>query len=320
MGIFAIYSTGENRVTASFLAVLQSLSLNRIQRILGALLEQSEFQLVTFQNQPSKGGEGVPDAIIQSSCRLLIETKIKRNSIRTSVQVEQIERHLKRLDGETETACLLLVLTPDDVKPTALQSIQDDRLVWTSFASLDQAIDEMLDDKTEVVSEREAFLLRELQEMLIAENLLRSTNDVVVVPARHAWPEYERYHAYICQADRAFQSVTRVAFYSHGQIYPLVPKILESHDHIDFVPGKHKGKMGALIDTLLAETTRKEGTVYKVVFLSPPDSADTLKLDAPIPNNLTSKNGQVTAFTQNQRYVTSERLKRAKTTLDLVEG
>jgi len=61
--IFSTYSTGENRVTASILAVLKSLSLGRIERLLGALLEQSEFQLVRFENQPSRGGKGVPDAI-----------------------------------------------------------------------------------------------------------------------------------------------------------------------------------------------------------------------------------------------------------------
>jgi hypothetical protein len=48
--IFSTYSTGENRVTASILAVLKSLSLNRIERLLGALLEQSAFELVRFQN------------------------------------------------------------------------------------------------------------------------------------------------------------------------------------------------------------------------------------------------------------------------------
>lgn len=314
--IFSTYSTGENRVTASFVAVLRSLSLDRIQRILGALLEQSEFELIKFQNQPAKGGEGVPDAIIQASCRLLIETKTKRNV----VSLDQLKRHLKRLDAATEATNLLLVLTPDDARPSAFASLQDDRLVWASFAALDQAIDEILDDDAAVVSEREAFLLRELQKMLMAEALIGSANDVVVVPARHAWPEYQKYHAYVCQPDRPFQPVTRMAFYSFGQIYPLVPKILESHDHVDFVPGKHKGKMAMLIEMAIKEGARKEGTAYKVIFLSPPESPGTLKLAAPIPNNLTSKIGRVTAFTQNQRYVASKRLVLAKTTSDLVEG
>ncbi len=316
MGIFSTYSTGENRVTASFLAVLRSLSLDRIHRVLGALLEQSEFELVSFQNQPSKGAAGVPDAVIQSSCSLLIETKIKRNTANR----KQLERHLERFEGATEANCLLLVLTPDTAKPRVFDSINDDRLVWASFAVLDQAIDEMLDDKAEVVSEREAFLLRELQDMLIAEKLIGTANDIVVVPARNAWPEYEKVHAYICQADRPFQPVARMAFYSFGQVYPLVPKILESHNHVEFDPSKQKGKMKTLIDTVLKNTTRKEGTAYKVMFLSAPDSPDTLKLEAPIPNDLTSKTGRPTAFTQNQRYISTERLITAKATSDLVEG
>jgi hypothetical protein len=315
MSIFSTYSTGENRVTASFLAVLQSLSLGRIERLLGALLEQSEFQLVQFQNQPSKGGPGVPDAIIQSSCRLLVETKIKRNAVR----VKQLGRHLKKLDRGNETIRLLLVVTPDDARPAAFDTFQDERLVWTSFAALDQAIDEMLDDKAEVISEREAFLLRELQTMLIAENLIGGANDVVVVPARHAWPEYKEFHAYICQADRPFQSVARIAFYSQGHIHPLIPTILESYEHVEFVAGKHKGKLGALVDILLEQGRRKENSAYKVIFLSEPDSPKTLQLEAPIPNNLTSKAGRPIAFTQNQRYVPSKRLKVANTTSDLVE-
>jgi hypothetical protein len=62
--IFSTYSTGENRITASILAVLQSLALQRTERLLGALLEQADFELIRFENQPAKGGKGVPDAII----------------------------------------------------------------------------------------------------------------------------------------------------------------------------------------------------------------------------------------------------------------
>ena len=57
--IFSTYSTGENRVTASFLAVLRSLSLDRMQRLIGSLLEQSEFELIRFENQPSRDGVGI---------------------------------------------------------------------------------------------------------------------------------------------------------------------------------------------------------------------------------------------------------------------
>ena len=312
--IFSTYSTGENRITASLLAVLHSLSMNRIERLIGALLGQSEFELVRFENQPSKGGKGVPDAIIHASIRLLIETKIERNA----VNILQIKRHLERLDEANEATKLLLVITPDEVSPESLDTINDKRIVWSSFVELDQAIDEMLDDKYEVTSEREAFLLRELQNMLSAEGLLASNNDVVVVAARNAWPEYNQIHAYVCQPNRPFQQVSRVAFYSKGRVYPLVPKILDIHDDVVLVAGQASGALGNLVERLIREQRRDEGERYKVLLLSAPDSPDTLRLPASIPNDTKAKSGKPTAFTMGQRYIASERLLTAKTTSDLV--
>lgn len=312
--IFSTYSTGENRVTASLLAVLRSLSLDRIQRLLGALLEQSEFELVRFQNQPSKGGKSVPDAIIHASIRLLVETKIKRNDI----NIVQIKQHLKRLDEANEVTRLLLIITPDEVRPECLDTLSDERIVWASFVAIDQAIDEMLDDKYEVTSERESFLLRELQNMLSAEGLLASSNDVVVVAARNAWPEYNQIHAYVCQPNRPFQQVSRLAFYSKGRVHPLVPKILETHDDVVMTAGLASGSLGDLVKRLIKEQRRDEGERYKILLLSAPDSPETLHLPGPIPNDMKSKSGKPTAFTMGQRYIASERLLTAKTTSELV--
>jgi hypothetical protein len=314
--LFSTYSTGENRVTASILAVLRSLSLDRMQRLIGALLEQSEFELVEFQNQPSKGGKGVPDAEIYSSCRLLLETKIKRGM----VFEDQLQRHLERLNESQESIRRLLVLTPDDNCPSVVDNISDDRLVWASFSSLDQAIDELLDDPREVVSEREAFLLRELQTMFAREDLVGNANDVVVVPARGAWPEYKRHSAYICQPDRSFQNVSRIAFYTDGKICTHVPLILESHEHVEWGKGLHDGRLGKLVDTVCDDTLnqRKDGLAYKVMILSAPNSPETVQLDEPVVNDLVSKNGRTTAFTQNQRYVSLDLLKQAKKTSDVV--
>ena len=229
MSNFSTYSTGENRVTASLLAVLGSSSLGRIERLLAAMPEQSEFELVRFQNQPSKGGAGVPDAIIHASIRMLVETKTERNGLNEP----QLRPHLKRLDEAKEQSQFLLVLTtPDDERPNIIDEIKDQRMAWTSFVLLDQAIDEMIADPHEVVSEREAFLLRELQNFFEAENLLASPNDVVIVAARQAWPEYEEFKAYGCQPNRPFQQVSRMGFYCKNRIYPLVPKILDIIDDV----------------------------------------------------------------------------------------
>ena len=317
--IFSTYSTGENRVTASILAVLKSLSLSRIERLLGALLEQSEFELVKFQNQPAKGGPSVPDGEILSSCRILIETKIKRNSVRA----KQLQHHLARLNSSRETTRLLLVLTPDQSQPSAFENVKDkqNRLVWASFAALDQAIDELLADGNEVISEREAFLLRELQRMLVEDELIGAASVVVVVAARHAWPEYQRCSAYICQPGRTFRPVKRIAFYSNGQVYPLVPSILDMQDEVVLERGRHKGALGKVVDQLIdsiPQSKKELGHRYKVFLLSSPDDPKTMKLEGPIPNDLESKTGQPTAFTMGQRYVAAEKLAKAMATSDLV--
>ena len=311
--IFATYKTGENRVTASILAVLSSLSIERAQQIISALLEESEFEMITFQNQPSKGSKGIPDAQISASFKIVIETKIKRNSIRS----DQIKQHLQRLDKSNESLRKLLVLTPDDGPPVQIDTIQDNRLCWASFAALDQAIDELLSNAKEVISEREAFLLRELQAMLHAEKLITSDKNVLVIPARKAWPEYNEFYAYVRQPERSFQPVSYLAFYHDNQIYGLIPKIIEIHDRVVMESGRYEGKLGQLVDELLDKKRREEGRAHKIMLLSHPDTPDTIHLENPITNDLTSATGRTTAFTQNQSLhfpsITSFRPHRALT-------
>lgn len=314
--IFSTYRTGENRITASILAVLRSLSLDRMQRLIGALLEQSEFELLRFQNQPSSGAAGVPDAEIVGSCRILVETKVQRDAVNRP----QLERHLGRLDQADERSCVLLVLTPDETAPVVIDEIGDERLAWASFASLDQSINELLDDKQEVTSEREAFLLRELQAMLLQEDLLGSANDVVVLPARRAWPEYLEHSVYVCQANRSFQPVSRIAFYSQNRVHPLVPEILEVHEAVAFDPDELTGALGSVVEALCddPESSDRSGEPHKVFVLTSADDPRTLTLDAPVLNDLRSASGRAIAFTQNQRYVSSEALIAATRTSDLV--
>jgi hypothetical protein len=315
LGLFSTYSTGENRVTASILAVLRSLALSRTERLLGALMEQSEFQLVQFENQVAKGGPGVPDAMIASSVRILIETKLHRNALGKA----QVRRHLRKLRASKETTRVLLVLTPDDARPRTLETMRDSQLVWAPFSGLDQAIEGLLADKNEVISEREGFLLRELQSMLLKERLVGSGDAVLVVPARNAWPEYQRFHAYVCQPDRTFKPVKQVAFYADGHIQPSVPAIIKTWEAVKFEDGKHEDWLGELVTTMLADGSRHEGVSYKVLRLSGPDDPKTLRLSKPVENDLRSAEGRPIAFTQNQRYVSLDKLKKAQYTSELVK-
>jgi len=314
INLFSTYKTGENRVTASIIAVLRALSLGRIERLLGALLEQSEFELVQFDNQPSKGGAGVPDARIYSSTHLLLETKVRRNTVR----VPQLKRHLGRLDEQPARNERLLVLTPDIHRPKAIDAVGDDRLVWASFVALNQAIDELLTDPSEVVSERESFLMRELQAMLAAEKLVRVPGTAVVVAARNAWPQYLEMRAYICQANRTFRPVRHLGFYSHGEIHELVPQVLEVHDDVPIMPTLPAGRLRDVARLALKRGWQHPGAVKQVFLLTGPDDPRTIRLDCPIPNDLESESGQTVAFTMGQRYVDLKRLKIAKLASDLV--
>jgi len=108
-----------------------------------------------------------------------------------------------------------------------------------------------------------------------------------------------------------------MAFYHGNKIHEFVPKILDSEESVEMRKGLHSGELGKLVDYLLGKKLREEGKTYKVVFLSPPDSPETVHLDKPVINDLVSARGVTTAFTQNQRYVELDALKKARKTSEL---
>jgi hypothetical protein len=243
-----------------------------------------------------------------------LETKRVRNAVR----LDQVNGHLQHLDGSTEAFQGLLVLTPDEARPKALIDHPDARVYWASFTALDQSIDELLMDKMEVISEREAYLLRELQRMLVEEGLLGFAKDTVIVAAKRAWSVYQQWHAYLCQPDRPFQPVQYLGFYVDGQVLPVIPRILEVHDRVVLEPGQQAGRLGAVVKAVLDTGARARGDEQKIFLLSAPHDPQTVVLPAPIPNDLRSSAGRVSAFTMGQRYVRVEDLRRAARTSDLV--
>ena len=120
--LFSTYSQGENRVTATFIAVLQRLSLPIMDRILGELLGEQEetFNLITFINQP-QGIESTPDAKIETGHGIWFETKIAPNA----VSLDQTRRHMKAVGTDEK----LVVLTPDDEKPRPVEKAQETKAV-----------------------------------------------------------------------------------------------------------------------------------------------------------------------------------------------
>lgn len=316
--IFSRYKTGENRVTASIMAVLSSLPTKHTYSLLLKLIQDSEFELLSFINQPHTDGHSVPDAEICCSTRILIETKTSRNAVRDDQLIKHMEYLNKNADAYAKK--YLLYLTPDSVKPSLIAGIANQQLVWASFNDFNQAINDLLGDNSIVISERETFLMKELQKMLLNEGLLGYQKDTVVVAARNAWSEYQELGAYIYQKDRSFQKVKYIAFYSNGEIKKDVPEIINEYPLVEFQRGIHsEAIVNSIVERALDAGIRAEGDVYNIFALSAPNDNKTRHLKTDIRNDLTADSRRGIAFTQSQRYVYINDLLKAETTSDLVK-
>ena len=341
LGIFSTYRAGENRVTSSLLAVLRSLSIDRMQRIVGAMLGEASTELIKINNQVAQSErvkdeqgrvhrrqfDSVPDGELRANFRLLLETKTKGES----VDSEQLTEHLERLDKSDE-AHKLIVLTPDTTTPPKVVALTQPgqvgagRIIWSSFADLNAVIDEVLDDPEEVIGEREAFLLRELQAMFEADGLLEQPEDVLVVAARRAWPIYQKHQVYVTWPESShvqFRQTKYLAFYAEQAIQPIIPKIEKDYGEVTIGKASEAEDADQWLIDKCAELLRESPESYspqnvnRIFKLTSQDDAETLTLPAPIPNDKVDKNGRRVAFVFGRGYVRSHRLKTANKTSQL---
>lgn len=334
--LFSTYSQGENRVTSTILAVFERLSFTIVEQILQSIIEDSSIDLVSFKNQP-KADDSIPDAQISASFSYWIETKV----VPDSLEIGQIKKHLKLLEKGDFKDQHLIVLTPDSKEPTILDNLsplEKDKTTWANFDGLINAItgsitveeDWLASDKP-IPTESERELLRELVHFLTTEGLLdRSENRILVLPAKRAYGEYLNSGLYLCQPNRSFQPSSRLGFYCDGEIKPIFPKILNSIESVRFekdaisdnsdLTDDEKSELLNAIENLSEDKIKRIGDDAKVMFLSSPDSSDTLNIKNAIKNNLKSSTGKNTAFTQNQRYITTDAVKEnPKSTKELLD-
>ncbi len=313
--LFSTYRQGENRVTSSMLAVFERIDLSLLERLLAASSGESTLEMVTFSNQPAGKGSSIPDARISARFSFWFEVKTSRNALGPV----QLKEHLKNLDDDSSQE-LLFVVTPDAVEPLVVKELQDRRIVWFSFASLADGIDAAVSDQSDPVTDQARFLLRELRALLVEDGLI-DNDDVVVMAARSAYPEYLAHRVYVCQPGRPFRDgLTHLAFYTDKAIQPHVARILLREDSIVFSyddaarrrreGGEQQDRIADTIETLLADGSRHTGELYQVFLLSGPDEVDTVNLHQPIANTTTSASGRPTAWTMGQRYTSLARLTR----------
>lgn len=196
--------------------------------------------------------------------------------------------HSRLLHGDPDT--WLFVLTPNPVRPT-----------W--FDALDGV-------------EEARFLLNELVALYEADGLL-TNDDTVVVAARVAWPEYNKYSSYVCQPNRSFRDgLTHLGFYTERAIQPLLPRIEEFRAAVPFTDeevkrlrGKGDSRVADLIEALLRETTRTKDEAYGIMLLSGPEAKPTVRLEHPVESDTVTATKRRWAWSLSQRYTELQRLR-----------
>jgi hypothetical protein len=225
--LFSTYRQGENRVTSSMLAVFERIDLSVLESLLAKSTKESSLQLVSFVNQSTGRGDSVPDARISANFAYWFEVKTARNALTQG----QLTEHLKSIESKTDR---LLVITPDAIQPDVIDDLRNHQLRWFNFKDLHTAIDGVLDDPAELVSEQVRFLLRELQALFVEDGLIDS-DDVAVVAAAIAYPECLEHGHYVCQPNRAFRKdMTHMGFYFDKAIRPEIAKVIRREPAVPF--------------------------------------------------------------------------------------
>lgn len=332
--LFAPHGQGENRITAAILSVFEQISFKLVEQLLQALLQEPEKQILTFHGQ-QRAPDAAPAGRIRASFSYWIEAK----TVPRAIRVEQIRAHLSALDAEPQVETQrLILLTPDIRKPNVVSYIQDERLVWASFEDLAAIIREALDlneswltSDRQIPSKHERELLRRLVHFLLSEGLIgRSNRQVLVVAARMALAEYQKYSAYLCQPAQPFQDCTHMAFYANGCIDHRLPAIqatiasvvlseneVQARSDLD---EQTRQRLLVLVKQLREAASSRLGHEQKVILLSPLNSPDTVLLANDIQNDLFSETGRLVPFTQSHRYLPLSSLQASpKTTSQLLE-
>lgn len=143
-----------------------------------------------------------------------------------------------------------------------------------------------------------------------AVRLQRQARDTVVVPARVGWPEYEAAGAYICWPGQGFWGkVTHFGFYADGEIKPVIARVRAWHEEVlltaeEAAACRTAGDTGlaAALEFFLAQGARDEDEYYSMILLSRLDDSDTVRLAAPIANDMVSASGRATGWARRFRY------------------
>lgn len=156
-------------------------------------------------------------------------------------------------------------------------------------------------------------------EVIAAAPIAAPVEDTVIVAARSAYGEYLETAAYICQPERYFrEDVTHLGFYADQEIKPEIAEILYVEESIVFTLAAAEERLaslhaevrqvGQLIHYQLTTAARTAGEAYKVMLLSPRDSAATYVMPHAVRNDKRTATGKRWGWTLSQRYTSRDAL------------
>lgn len=349
--IFSTYSQQENRVTSTIMAVLERLPFRIVEVILQRLIEADGTEnLLKFENQSqgkkNNSSGSIPDAFIGASFGFWIETKIRRNTLKS----QQLERHLDHVNDDGAKRKYenryLLVITPDIKKPECIARIcgnngNNNSLCWVNFSDFCEIISRIADHNQNewkenlgfLLAERDRDLLKELYHFIKETKGLLGEDEVLIIPARVAFDEFKKYGAYVCQQNRPFRYITHIGFYRNKRIERNFPKVIARFDSLRLTGNIIEDNDDRLVPDqkdLLKRYGDKLCDLYNKIKRDGYRTTDELGFDDYQIFLLDAKNGIILdeairherggAWVQGQRYIPLAALdKSPKTTDDLVD-
>lgn len=291
--IFGEYSKDEDKITAALLQIIQICGADLIRELFDEIGDDVDFSINTQVVEEASR----PDGELCSNFHVYIESK--RKPFGRKHDIEQLNNHVQLAKSKSAS---LVYITPDKERPKALSGYNN--VYWTNWTTV---IERLNNYNVLFNKELVAFLAGQFE--LLVNNLVdMNTLDadakdrVIILGGRYGENVALTYGFYACQPNRSFKEAGYMAFCYNKDIsyyFPILegPKQVDSLEGEEWVSWKNK-----IFSQMLTPLDKTPHTIFK--------------LGNPV--KVSIKHTQPNAFARKQRYTTIDKLKKAKTTDELL--
>ena len=310
--IFGEYKNAEDKVTAALLQVLHYGGHKLVCSVFADIDLPSNDINISPQVHV---GESRPDGLVSCDCKfkIYIESKIFEHALNTDHAKRQLEAN-KKLSSQTD-GIWMIYITPDKDKPDELE---DTQIMWTNWQTIVDTLRlyETQDTLVKFLIEQFCLFVDHLvfqkrgavaAEVLPVSCLEEDKNQRVIIVGG-SWGEDValEYGFYACQNGRFFHPSKYMAFYHKNRIKNLFEIVDGPKDDVVLTPNL----VGD--DYLRIKDPNYDGTPCRYFKLK-----HVKEFNPVIENDSRDRNGNICAFTYNQRYTTYDSIIVATKTSEL---